>query len=226
MTRIHYARHEILRGIEAESHDESLAYLLGALRDGSVFYDKASRNYFTMYYQKYREWLETSISPRMERLFEKKGKIEEYTPGHFRLKISSKRLYEMWKHDYGFPEDGLGQGSWNTPSQIKSATSHAKALYIRGVFDTEGDVSPLSSKWCYVGISQKNRTFLHEIRRFLSDLGIHAGKIHVIDTKSGTLRIAVSDSSSLLRFITIIGSEHPDKRHNLRRIQNLLEQVT
>nr|KXH71024.1 MAG: hypothetical protein AM324_09295 [Candidatus Thorarchaeota archaeon SMTZ1-83] len=61
------AREEVRSRIKMESNDESLGYLLGAIRDGSVFYDKASRNYFTMYYQKHREWLEESISPRMER---------------------------------------------------------------------------------------------------------------------------------------------------------------
>jgi hypothetical protein len=224
MSEAREAREEVRSRIKIESNDESLGYLLGAMRDGSVYYDKASRNYFTMYYQKHREWLEDSISPRMEKLFEKKGKIEEYTPGHFRLKVSSKDLYEMWKQDYGFPKDGEGQGSWNIPSDIKSANSHVKASYIRGVFDTEGDVSPRSSKTAYVGISQKNRTFLEETRRFLSDLDIHPGKTHVIDEKSGTLRMAISDKKSLLRFIKIIDSEHPVKRRDLQRIRSLLDQ--
>lgn len=212
--------------LKIESDDESLAYLLGAMRDGSVYYDKASRNYFTMYYQKHREWLEDSISPRMEKLFDKEGKIEEYTPGHYRLKVSSKELYEMWKQDYDFPEDGKGQGSWNIPEDIKTASTHAKASYIRGVFDTEGDVSPVSSKSCYVGISQKNETFIEEVRGLLEDLDIHPGKTHIIDQKSGTLRIAVSEPKSLLRFIAIIDSEHPDKHTNLRRVRSLMEQET
>jgi intein-encoded DNA endonuclease-like protein len=217
---------EVRSRVEIESNDESLGYLLGAMRDGSVFYDKASRNYFTMYYQKHSEWLEDSISPRMEKLFDKEGKIEEYTPGHYRLKVSSKELYEMWKQDYDFPPDGEGQGSWNVPEDIKSANTHVKASYIRGVFDTEGDVSPESSKSCYVGISQKNETFIEEVRGLLEDLDIHAGKTHVIDEKSGTLRLAVSERKSLLRFITIIDSEHPDKHENLRRVRSLLDQET
>lgn len=217
---------EVRSRVKIESNDESLAYLLGAMRDGSVYYDKASRNYFTMYYQKHREWLEDSISPRMEKLFDKEGKIEEYKSGHFRLKVSSKELYEMWKQDYDFPPDGEGQGSWNIPEDIKTASTHAKASYIRGVFDTEGDVSPISSKSCYVGISQKNETFIEEVRGLLEDLDIHPGKTHIIDAKSGTLRIAVSEPKSLLRFIMIIDSEHPDKHTNLRRVRSLMEQDT
>jgi hypothetical protein len=217
---------EVRSRVEIESNDESFGYLLGAMRDGSVFYDKASRNYFTMYYQKQSEWLESSISPRMEKLFGKEGKIEEYTPGHYRLKFSSKELYEMWKQDYDFPPDGEGQGSWNVPSDIKSANTHVKASYIRGVFDTEGDVSPESSKSCYVGISQKNETFIEEVRGLLEDLDIRAGKTHVIDEKSSTLRIAVSERKSLLRFITIVDSEHPDKHRNLQRVRSLLDQET
>ncbi len=217
---------EVRERVEIESDDESLGYLLGAMRDGSVFYDKGSRNYFTMYYQKHREWLEDSISPRMEKLFGKEGRIEEYTPGHYRLKVSSKELYEMWKQDYNFPPDGEGQGSWNVPEEVKSANTHVKASYIRGVFDTEGDVSPVSSKSCYVGISQKNETFIEEVRGLLEELDIHPGKTHEIDKKSGTLRIAVSERKSLLRFIKIIDSENPDKHENLRRVRSLLDQET
>lgn len=212
--------------VEIESDEESLAYLTGAMRDGSVFYDKGSRNYFTMFYQKFRNWLVNSISTRTRKLFQKPGKVEQYKSGHFRLKISSKKLYLMWKQRFGFPEDGKGQGSWNVPQEIKSADPATKASYIRGVFDTEGDVSPHSSKSFYAGISQKNRTFIEEIRGLLKDLDIHPGKTHVIDKKSGTLRIAISEKKSLLRFIKIIKSEHPVKRKDLQRIQSLLEQET
>jgi intein-encoded DNA endonuclease-like protein len=219
-------RIENLSKIKIESSKESIGYLVGALRDGSVYYDKASRNYFTMYYQKHREWLEDSIGPRLEKEFDKSGRIEEYTPGHYRLKLSSKELYSMWKEQFHFPEDGLGQGSWNVPEEIKESNTHVKACFIRGVFDCEGDVSPESSKTPYVGISQKNETFLGEIKDMLSEMDIQAGKIHIIDAKSDTQRIAISEKYSLKRFITIIGSEHPVKAKDLYRIRSLLEQFT
>jgi intein-encoded DNA endonuclease-like protein len=217
-------RTENLSRIKIESPSETVAYLVGALRDGSVFYDKASRNYFTMYYQKYREWLEDSIGPRLKKEFNRPFRIEEYTPGHYRLKLSSKEMYTMWKERFSFPEDGKGQGSWTVPEEIKESNTHVKACYIRGVFDTEGDVSPVSSKTPYVGISQKNEPFLQELTDMLSEMDIHAGKIHIIDEKSGTQRFAISERTSLERFITIIGSEHPVKSKDLYRIRSLLNQ--
>lgn len=224
--RLSEIRNVNLSRIKIESPNETVAYLVGALRDGSVFYDKASRNYFTMYYQKHREWLEDSIGPRLEKEFDKPFKIEEYTPGHYRLKLSSKDMYTMWKERFSFPEDGEGQGTWTVPKEIKESNTHVQACYIRGVFDTEGDVSPVSSKTPYVGISQKNETFLNELKDMLSDMDIHAGKIHIIDEKSGTQRFAISDRQSLQRFITIIGTEHPVKAKDLYRIRSLLDQDT
>jgi intein-encoded DNA endonuclease-like protein len=175
-----------------------------------------------MFYQKHQVWLEESIGTRISKLFDKKYRIEEYKEGHFRLKISSMELYKLWKNDYGFPKDGVGQGSWLVPSQIRNANSQAQICYIRGVFDADGDVSPTSSKTCYVGISQKNVAFLEDIRSILIGLNIHPGKTHVIDKKSNTHRIAISEKKSLLRFIMIVGSEHPIKSSTLQKVRNLL----
>ena len=58
----------------------------------------------------------------------------------------------------------------------------------------------------------------------LTEMDIHAGKIHVIDAKSDTLRFAISDRQSLQRFIMIIGSEHPVKAKDLYRVRSLLNQ--
>jgi len=133
-------------------------------------------------------------------------------------------VYDLWKQKFEFPDEGVGQSSWNVPSEIKSADEGVKACFIRGVFDTEGDVSPESSKSPYLGISQKNEAFLSDIGGMLMEMGIRPGKIHTIDKESGTLRVAVSERDSLEKFITIIGSEHPTKAEKLQRIQRLLGQ--
>jgi len=177
-----------------------------------------------VFYQAHREWLEESIGTRIEKEFDKHYRIDEYKPDHFRLRVSSKEVYDLWRDEYEFPEEGIGQASWNVPSEIKSADERVKACFVRGVFDAEGDISPESSKTPYVGISQKNEAFLDDIREMLEGMSIHPGKIHVIDQDSGTLRVAVSEKKSLETFITIIGSEHPTKAQELHRIQRLLGQ--
>lgn len=99
-SRENKTRMESISKIKIESPSETVTYLVGALRNGSVFYDKASRNYFTMFYQKYREWLEDSIWRRIKKEFDVHFRIEEYTPRHFRLKLSSKEMYTMWKNRF------------------------------------------------------------------------------------------------------------------------------
>lgn len=195
-----------------------LAYLLGALRDGSIYYNRAGRNYVTAFYQQSREWLEEAIAQRLIRLFGVHCRVEEYAPNRWRIRAYSKQLYRMWREDFGFPEEGIGQAHWTTPNGIMTANRDAKCAYIRGFFDAEGDVSPRTSTSPYIGFSQKNRQVLQDLQQLLKELDLPTGHIHTIDAKSGTLRFVIASKQALTRFITIINSEHPQKRRTLHRL--------
>ena len=199
-------------------------YLAGALRDGSIYvykYKGKNKNYFVIFYQKHKEWLEKSIAPRLRNLFGKTGTIDEYKQGQYRLRLSSKKAYEYFHKEMGFPIYNRSQERWNVPELILKSNSDCKKLFIKAVFDTEGDVSPLSSNIKYVGISQKNKSFLYDIARMLEEFKIKANPPHVIDRKTNTYRISIT-GSNLKLFIEKIGSEHPIKKNALDRLYQQL----
>ena len=198
--------------------NNDLAYLVGALRDGSVYYYKGNRSYYTIFYQKDKTWLENSIGNRIKSLFNVNYTIDEYKKEHYRLRISNKSIYELWQNEYKFPKEGKGQDDWLIPEKIMNGTLDEKIMFIRGFFDTEGDCSPKSSKSPYIGISQKNKEVLEQMKGLFDEVGINTTKVHLIDKKSNTHRIAISDKVSIKLFIEIIGAEHP-----LKRIQDLIK---
>ncbi|MHA1401238.1 MAG: LAGLIDADG family homing endonuclease [Candidatus Heimdallarchaeaceae archaeon] len=195
-----------------------LAYLVGALRDGSVYHYKKNRSYYTLFYQQHRSWLEESIGERIKRLFGIKYLIDEYKLGHYRLRISNKRLYELWKNEFKFPEEGETQANWLVPKQILQGTIEEKAAFLRGFFDTEGDVSPESSSTFYVGISQKNSTVLLQLRELINELGIRTTIPHIIDQKSQTYRISITGKEEIRKFAEVISSEHPVKCKKIKQM--------
>ena len=96
-----------------------LAYLVGALRDGSVYYYKRNRSYYTLFYQKEKSWLINSIGKRISHLFNVHYTIDEYKKEHYRLRISNKCIYELFRFEFCFPEEGEGQQHRLIPDKIK-----------------------------------------------------------------------------------------------------------
>ena len=200
--------------------DSDLAYLVGALRDGSVFYDRAARNYNVIWYSKFKEYLESSIKPRAERSFDKTGRLEMYKPGHWRYKLSGLSTYNYIRSTFEFPSSPLGQVVWNTPSAIKDAGQEAKIYFLKGVFDAEGDVS-LPNK--YVEVSQKNTDLLWWAKRTLAKLGIPGGRVVVADRDSMTCKIVVASKSGVRDFAQCAGFERPEKKTQLAALMELLK---
>ena len=207
----------------SELRKTDLAYLIGALRDGSVYYYKGNRSYYTLFYQKYREWLENSIGKRINRSFKVGFRIDEYKEGHFRLRISNKKFYDLCRNEYDFPMEGESQLTWLIPKKIMNGSLKEKIEFIRGFFDTEGDCSPKTSKGFYLGLSQKNRQALAQLKTLLAEVGINTTEIHLIDKKSNTYRIAISYKEGIKRFIEKIGVEHPLKRNKINEMKQLID---
>jgi len=202
--------------------DADLAYLLGALRDGSVYYYPKNRSYYTLFYQKNKSWLIHSIGLRLQSLFGVRYRIDEYKSGHYRLRVSSKRLYLLWRDIFSFPSEGLGQFYWFVPSIIFHSDLSVKSSYLRGFFDAEGDVSPLSSSTFYLGISQKNKFVLESIRLLLQDFNIVSSSPSIADKSSQTYRIIISHHSNISLFAKYVGCEHPAKAAKLARIVSII----
>ena len=138
-----------------------LAYLVGTLRDGSVFYDKAGRNYRSMWYEDNPKWLQSSVAALVVRVFDKAPRLEEYKTGHYRSVLYSKKAYDVFTGDFGFVSPQI---KWGTPKPVREGSKEYVASYIAGFFDAEGDVSVGNY---VVGISQKNYESLEFIRDWL-----------------------------------------------------------
>jgi len=193
---------------------KDLAYLIGALRDGSVFYDKNSRNYQIIWYENNLSWLTNSIFKRVEKYFGKKPRIQQYKKGYYRILVSSQKIYNKIVNDFEFVSPQI---FWNTPILIRNASKGIVAKYIAGFFDAEGDLNP---KKYMIGFSQKNSNALQFIKEWLSKNDIETSKIFIADKKSGTKRFYITSKENLKRFNQLIEFEHPDK---IRRMKILLQ---
>ncbi|MFH0974019.1 MAG: hypothetical protein V1817_04510 [Candidatus Micrarchaeota archaeon] len=183
----------------------NLAYLVGALRDGTVHYDKASRNYCVIWYEDNPRWLLNSIATRVHAEFGKNPRLQEYKPTHYRVIMYSKAAFNLFKNDFGFV---CPQTEWGTPNAIRNAEDDAVAKYVAGFFDAEGDVSTTN----YVaGFSQKNLESLSFIRTWLIGRDVSCSKIFCADKKSGTNRFYFTHKKNFQKFRRLVPFEHPDK---------------
>jgi intein-encoded DNA endonuclease-like protein len=188
--------------------NEDLFYLIGALRDGSVHYDHASRNYYTVWYSSNIRYLKVSILPRVLKVFNKNVDIYEYKKGHFRVRVAGKAIHDFIKEYFEFPKDGVGQINWGVPDALQNTNLNSKCAYIRGMFDAEGDVSPSNR---YIEVSQQNTEILKWIKSVLSSLDIQSGNVIIADRKSLTYKIVVASKRGLANFKISIGFEYPEK---------------
>ena len=187
----------------------NVAYLVGALRDGSVFYDKANRTYKSVWYQKDPLWLLHSIQTRVHKTFGKKIQPKEYKKGQYQALLCSKKAFLLFKNEYDFVSPQI---NWNTPTVIRQAQDKTIAAYIAGFFDAEGDISVENY---VVGFSQKNREPLQFIRDWLQSKGVICSEIFCADKKSETLRFYITSRKNHYRFNQLVPFEHPDKRRRL-----------
>ncbi len=192
-----------------------LFYLAGALRDGSLFYDKASRNYTMVWYSNNAKYLKKSIVKRLARSFSKKSKVYEYKKGQYRVKIGDMELYSKIKQTFDFPDKGLGQVRWGTSKALRKAPTLLKHAYIVGMFDAEGDVS-LRNR--YVEVCQKNTEILKWIKRELKASKINSGGIVLADRKSSTYKLVISEKRSVMLFAKKIGFELEYKKRMLNAL--------
>ena len=195
--------------MESFPFSPDLFYLVGALRDGSIHYDKASRNYCVVWYSKYPDYLQRYIEPRVMAVFGKKPYFDEYKSGHYRLRMTGKSFYDFLKLTFGFPPQGVGQEKWGVSQVLNDATPEQKHSYIRGMFDAEGDVSKVNR---YIEVSQKNTAILGWIISELNSVGVKTGSIVIADKKTNTHKFVIAQKASIAKFASVIGFDHPIKR--------------
>lgn len=215
-----------------KSLDKNLAYLIGALRDGSVLrFQTINRERFeTSVYNKEKLWLEEQIVPKLFATFGVKPKIT-YARSIYYVRIESKVLalflHEVFDHPFG------EQAYWLTPKIIKASPKEIQISYIRGFWDAEGTCRRLAgySQEVLAKISPtiditqtsafKDCPPLVDISTMLKDLKIKSKitmRKHKYNFPIYDLRIGGKEN--MARFCEIIGSNHPKKVHldTLKRV--------
>ncbi len=118
------------------------AYLLGAIKDGSISVPSSGKCEITLAADFYKNWLTDVIVPKAVKVFgipetkiklysvkSHKSKIEFY-----RAKIYSKSIHEVLSKFY----TPGNQRMWSTPSIIKRSPLHIQIEYVKGFYDADG----------------------------------------------------------------------------------------
>ena len=188
-----------------------LAYLLGALRDGTLC---AGKKYEISFYQKDTRWF-SIIKNCIKGTFQPTSKIlvfENRKNSSPKLSISSRPIIEFINRVCGVPLHN--KIKWGTPEIIKEARWEIQKFYIRGYFDADGRTS---YKYQKIGFCQASPESLHDIKEMLEKNNIqcrnitkykHKGKKHPMF--SLYVKTAHIDN-----FIKRIGSSNPQKFERL-----------
>jgi len=188
--------------------DNDLAYILGALRDGSLIYSDDKKYWVRIYDNKNSNWLNI-LSKMLENLFGIKFHLryqrkinEKY------LDISNKNLF------YSITNLVDGNLHGGIPRIIRNANLEIKKAYICGFFDAEGYVpySSVKNKRFRIAFNQKNISSLIFIKSVLGNLGIKCPKIsqHVL---------SIYGKENLLKFYNNFQIKNPEK---LKRLELLI----
>lgn len=195
--------------------ENEIAYIVGAMKDGSYIQNKKHHIYRITLYQKNKKWLEY-VSNMFEHIFSKKPRIEiDKRDNVWRLIMDSKRIFMEMKN--------LNEFSINK-------TSITKKMYIRGFFDSEGGVPHVEKrkilpKNMRAHFTQSDRLCLLQLKEMISSFGIKTGKVCGPYLKKGfsnpIYRLKIHGIREISKFADIIGSDHPEKQHRLSIISRL-----
>lgn len=187
-----------------------LSYLIGALRDGSLP-EVYNNQYEIQFSQQNTEWLEKVIVPTIEDVFRIKTKVESYGNQIPRIKIYSKPIYFFIKKFFEYPE--RLQVTWTVPKLIINSPSEIKKWFIRGFFDSEGEIN-IKQKRIVIHHSWNGQTptVLEQLKEILlKDFDIES-KVSKPHKEKGFLSFDLRISKeNVWLFYQKIGTSHPEK---------------
>lgn len=186
-----------------------LAYLLGALRDGSVlrYAEKNGKTHHALsLYNKNKEWLK-QLEKTFEVLFCKKPSFSEPKNGTPYLRIYSKEIVETFQREFQHPL--TSQITWETPRVILLADSEQQKHYIAGFWDAEGGQDKVTMQIRF-HLSWNGETCppLNDLKQMLERIGIQTGKVGRYRNVNGNysrfvLRVLKKDNENFFEQIPI-----------------------
>ncbi len=192
-----------------------LAYLLGALRDGTVtrYKEKNKTHSHVTFYSKDIEWL-TYLQKLFNKVFQEELKVNKPKGGTAYIRKYSKELVNLLEKRFQHPVGK--QIKWETPdSLLKSSNKKIWASYISGFFDAEGGTIPGRQIIFYLSGDGERCPVLEDIKKKLKSMfDIDSGKVRGYENKNGVyprfcLRIASKRSRAL--FCEHIKLHNPSK---------------
>ena len=189
---------------------KNLAYLLGALRDGSVskFKDNTGKFHHSItFYSKSIEWLKV-IQQKIREVFGIQTKISSYSGKTPYVRIYSKPIAEILQKEFQHPLKS--QITWVTPTIIKNNQNKRILVhYIAGFWDAEGGVD-LQNKQIKFHLSwNEDRCLpLEDIKNVLKKIGIKTGRVCKYENNRGNfprfvLRVSKKSNNKFLKIIPI-----------------------
>jgi hypothetical protein len=144
---------------------KELAYLIGAIHDGTVFANATKNQYVVQFWQiNNSRWLET-VADKLEKVFSCRPKrYEEY------VQLANKAAYEFFAKVIGVKQR---QGEWD--SFLKVVPRNLQLYAIAGLFDAEGWVG--AKQDLRIKISQGNLAKLIETKKVLRLHNIGSGEV-------------------------------------------------
>lgn len=188
-----------------------LSYLMGWFVGDGCF-DSHNNHYRLKITEENREQLEIIIKPLIEEIFKANCYIRNDHPSPC-IKIHSKPIFRFF-------ENVLDVKVGKIPRTIKDSDIINKRFFLRGLFDSEGDVDDnyLRSR---VRISQASAPFLAYLIKTLKENGIKANGPYSQKT-SRCMQIEIRGKGEILKFKEKIGSSHVEKA---KKLENLAEEI-
>ncbi len=169
-----------------EKFSKDLAYLMGAMRDGSLIKSRG-KHFVRLYDTADAKWI-SSVKEIFSKLFETEMHLrynKKFDVAY--LEISSKPLFSLMKILF---ENNMHK---DVPEIIKTAPLEIQKSYIEGFFDAEGHVPHKNTKRYQIDFTQKDPKSLEFVKKFLENFGIKCGKI-------STHRLPIYGKENLSKF--------------------------
>ena len=191
-----------------------LAYLVGALADGSLYHNPKHYIYRVSYYQKLKKYHEKCIEPRIVQLFNRKGHFyyDRRKDVHF-YEITSKFVYQRMSEAAG---PFKGQQQRRVPDWIQNEPIEVRRAFIQGFFDADGfyTTDEINSDF-RVRFGQADYVVLEGIRTILGYDGFRCsnvlGPYQSKPEAKPYYELHLHGCQQVVRFHHLIKPCHPDK---------------
>lgn len=179
--------------------NKDLAFLVGAMGDGSLP-DRAYKSDYTIEFdQKNKKWLD-SVAKKFCKCFGKMPRIAKTKRGYYRLRLYSKNIYKQIEYYV------------NNLQLIKS--KDLRREFIKGFFDAEASVHKNRNS---ITVYNKNEKLIVFSKKALLQFKVNPSK-NYLDKRSDTISYSIYDKDQLIKFRENIGFTHPAKVKKLNKL--------